>query len=344
MSWFQNIIVMPIVIGYLAQLLIEPDGGLELSELPRVQQDWFKQGQYITLNSYKMFYRTFDYTGPKTEAPIPTIALVHGYPSSSFDYHKIEISELTAFGNVLMYDHIGFGFSDKPPKDFTYSIFELADYSLMLFKELQLNDIILIAHDMGDTVTAEIVKRRDRGLLDESLNIRGVAFTNGGINFKYAKLRLAQWALRLPFGIGEGINRLFIILAKKIPYIESKTFHEIAGRNQLMSARLEDISLLQSMNRYNNGHLLLWKTIFYLNDRDNFEYSWHEAFTRVDFPVFVVWGDDDAVAPAIIGSSIAEIIKGAEHRSKDGVGHFLMLEDPKFWTESIVEFLSKVTK
>ena len=32
---------------------------------------------------------------------------------------------------------------------------------------------------MGDTVTAEIVKRRDRGLLDKSLNIRGVAFTNG---------------------------------------------------------------------------------------------------------------------------------------------------------------------
>ena len=31
---------------------------------------------------------------------------------------KIEISELTAFGNVLMYDHIGFGFSDKPKKSF----------------------------------------------------------------------------------------------------------------------------------------------------------------------------------------------------------------------------------
>ena len=84
-----------------------------------------------------------------------------------------------------MYDHIGFGFSDKPKKsfildvendavaiafdnlslprlryifnllkwnsqkkDFTYSIFELADYSLMLFKELQLNDIILIGRDL----------------------------------------------------------------------------------------------------------------------------------------------------------------------------------------------------
>ena len=119
MSWFQNIIVMPIVIGYLAQLLIKPDGGLgtfsqlrqkkaeptiwiwyswkrfsEISELPKVQQDWFKQGQYITLNGYKMFYRTFDYTGPQTEGPIPTIALVHGYPSSSFDYHKVRVQPI----------------------------------------------------------------------------------------------------------------------------------------------------------------------------------------------------------------------------------------------------------
>ena len=61
---------------------------------------------------------------------------------------KIEISELTAFGNVLMYDHIGFGFSDKSTKDFTYSIFELADYSIMLFKELQLKEIILIGTDL----------------------------------------------------------------------------------------------------------------------------------------------------------------------------------------------------
>ena len=36
MSWFQNIIVMPIVIGYLAQLLIEPDGGL--GAFPQLRQ------------------------------------------------------------------------------------------------------------------------------------------------------------------------------------------------------------------------------------------------------------------------------------------------------------------
>ena len=68
----------------------------------------------------------------------------------------------------------------------------------------------------------------------------------------------------------------------------------------------------------------------------------HEAFRVLDIPSIVVWGDDDAVAPAIIGSSIAEIIRGADYEHKDGVGHFLMLEDPKFWSRSIEKFLTGI--
>ena len=91
-----------------------------------------------------MFYKTYEFSGKESLSNPPTIVLVHGYPSSSFDYHKVDITELTKFGSVLMYDHIGFGFSDKPKKDFTYSIFELADYSIMLYKRLGLTNIILI--------------------------------------------------------------------------------------------------------------------------------------------------------------------------------------------------------
>ena len=74
----------------------------------------------------------------------PTIVIIHGFPSSSFDYHKIDMAELQKFGPVLLYDHIGFGFSDKPKKDFTYSIFELADYSLDLINIIFV--IFLLTH------------------------------------------------------------------------------------------------------------------------------------------------------------------------------------------------------
>ena len=132
------------------------------------------------------------------------LVIVHGFPSSSFDYHKTDLNQLAKFGNVLLYDQIGFGFSDKPKVDFTYSIFELADHATMLFKQLDLTDIALISHDMGDTVCVELLKRQHRGILPGPLKIVGNAFTNGGMNFKYARLRAAQWALRMPFGFGEG--------------------------------------------------------------------------------------------------------------------------------------------
>ena len=46
---------------------------------------------------------------------------------------------------------------------------------------------------------------------------------------KYAKLRLAQWALRLPFGIGEGINRLFIILGKFVQTETGSNSYKLGG-------------------------------------------------------------------------------------------------------------------
>ena len=68
----------------------------------------------------------------------------------------------------------------------------------------------------------------------------------------------------------------------------------------------------------------------------------HDAFRQLDIPSLVIWGDEDAVAPKIIGQSISEIIKGSSYAHKDTVGHFLMLEDPLFWKENIIKFLSSI--
>ena len=49
-----------------------------------------------------------------------------------------------------MHDHIGFGFSDKPVTNFTYSVLsEHADVAISLWSQFAAKNAILIAHDMG---------------------------------------------------------------------------------------------------------------------------------------------------------------------------------------------------
>ncbi len=52
---------------------------------------------------------------------------------------------------VIVHDHVGFGFSDKPVANFTYSVVsEHADVAIKLWSELGVKQGILIAHDMGE--------------------------------------------------------------------------------------------------------------------------------------------------------------------------------------------------
>ena len=64
---------------------------------------------------------------------------------------------------MFVHDHLGFGFSDKPSKNFTYSIAEAADNCLTAWQQAGIKNAHLVAHDMGDTILTEILARRYRG-------------------------------------------------------------------------------------------------------------------------------------------------------------------------------------
>src|ERR1700733_8978763 len=88
--------------------------------------EWKSSGEYFAYRDYPIFYRR-NFSGGD-EATI----LLHGFPSSSFDYHKIW-NELNERFSLLAYDMIGYGFSSKPV-DFTYTTFDQADLLQFLLK------------------------------------------------------------------------------------------------------------------------------------------------------------------------------------------------------------------
>ena len=68
-----------------------------VTELPIEVQNWHDRGKYIEINGFKMFYILIDVRqrrgiltkSSKIDDPgNTTLILIHGYPTSSFDYHR----------------------------------------------------------------------------------------------------------------------------------------------------------------------------------------------------------------------------------------------------------------
>ena len=128
--------------------------------------------------------------------------LIHGFPTSSYDYHR-SITHLVSGGGlrVVVFDHVGFGFSSKPDS-YTYSLVDQAEQCLQLWRQLGISRAHVVAHDMGDSVLTEILSRRDRGSLPDYFDnfFASVGFTNGGMRYDLMSRRLSQSLLTSPLG------------------------------------------------------------------------------------------------------------------------------------------------
>ncbi|NXK88157.1 MEST protein, partial [Formicarius rufipectus] len=94
------------------------------------------------------------------------VLLLHGFPTSSYDWNKIWEGLTQRFQRVIALDFLGFGFSDKP-RPHRYSISEQALLVEQLLQHLGLRRrrLNLLAHDYGATVAQELLHRDDVVLL-----------------------------------------------------------------------------------------------------------------------------------------------------------------------------------
>ncbi|NWI24048.1 MEST protein, partial [Sula dactylatra] len=117
---------------------------------------WRSSGGYFTYKDQNIFYR--DSTGAVGSSDV--IVLLHGFPTSSYDWCKIWEGLTQRFHRVIALDFVGFGFSDKP-RPHRYSIFEQASIVEGLVRHLGLHHqrINLLSHDYGDTVAQELLHR-----------------------------------------------------------------------------------------------------------------------------------------------------------------------------------------
>ena len=308
---------------------------VSLNTLPSAIKSWHERGSYINIFGYKTFY--IHEKSKNLNKVNSTYALVHGFPTSSYDYHSV-IEELLNHGNVVVHDQVGFGFSDKPT-DFTYSVLELAEHCLELYRKLNVQgEIVLVGHDMGDSVVMEILTRHHRKMLPGfNFSFSKFVFTNGGMNYERANLRISQSIVSSPI-FGPFFNAWSVNtgLSDIIGPIQLSGIYSPKAEASQVKGDVESMALLYSLK---GGHKMFYKLIYYLNDRINFEFRWYPALVEIskEIPVKLVWGNEDAVAPMKIANFIKSLnYEDIELNVIENCGHFSMLEAPQKWLNYVI--------
>lgn len=287
--------------------------------------DWKSKGEFITVNDRKLFViDTSSFFSSDNKIPTETMVILHGYPTSSYDYYKV-LPELSKHYRVIIHDHLGFGFSDKP-LDYSYSLLDQADIALQLWQQLGVKKTHLLAHDYGTSVATEIIARNNNHEL--TIEIEKLTLCNGSMHIELSQLRTIQKLLKNKW-LGKYVAKLttYAIFSKNLRNV-------YFDKTKVSNNELKDMWM---QLEYNEGRKVIHKLSQYINERYTYWNRWIGALKETNLQTNIVWAKNDPVAVPAIARLIATEISNNKLFWIENTGHFPMLENPDEWLNCILK-------
>ena len=286
--------------------------------LPASVSEWRDGGRRISTGPGSVFVRSALGAGP-------TVLLLHGYPSSSFDYRGVV--PLLADRAWLTLDFLGFGLSDKP-RPHRYSLLEQADIVQTAVTSQTSGPVVIIAHDMGTSVTTELLARDLQGRLP--FELQRVVLTNGSVILHRASLRPVQKVLRSRLGpiVARFSNRATFV----------REFGRLFSPNHPLSD--EEAEAQWALMSQDDGTRIAHLLISYLDERVRYADRWHGAVRDWPKPLSFLWALDDPVATTNVLDGLRELRPAADVVELPGVGHYPQVEVPDVFTRAALSLLS----
>ena len=252
------------------------------------------------------------------------LLLLHGFPTSSWDWVKIWPDLIKKF-EVIAFDFIGFGYSDKP-KDYSYTLMDQADLAQSIITAIGHSNIQLLAHDYGDTVAQELLARQNEGSLP--FKIDTTTLLNGGLFPGVHKPRLIQKLLMTP--LGPILGKLYTKKAL------TRTFNEIFG--PMTPPSEQEIDALWELMNHNNGKAVVHKLIRYMAERVTHENRWLKALQESKCPIRLINGAADPISGIHLVNHYRKVVPNPDCVVLEGIGHYPQVESPEEVMASFLEF------
>lgn len=264
-------------------------------------KEWRSGGNFYEHGEHSIFYRL-------SQSSNEVLLCLHGFPTSSHDYHKIW-NELTGRFAVLTFDLIGYGFSAKPAR-FDYTTFNQVDILQSLLAHLSIKKVHILAHDYGNTITQELLARAEENRLN--FTIESICFLNGALFPETTRPIFAQKLLISPLGF------LFARFISDQKF--KRSLSGIFGRHTKPSeAELNDFL---AVFKNNDGRRIAHKLIRYMRERAINRQRWVGALQRTKAPFRFINGLADPVSGAHLVRRFREIMPQTDIIELVDTGHF----------------------
>ena len=272
---------------------------------------WWEQGELVELELDGTPREVF----VRRAGEGPLLTLLHGFPSSSHDWAKLE-RLIEGERSLLMADFLGFGASAKPG-DHSYSLHEQADLIEAVWAREGVAASALVAHDYGVSVAQELLARGGEGAL--AVRIEAAWLLNGGLYPELHRPQPLQTALLDP---EQGPQISAMVARELFTAGLAPTFAD--GYDA--SADSEDI---WASTARGGGERIAHLLIDYIRDREQHGRRWTGALESTSVPLAFVWGMLDPVSGAHMAERIRERLPGAPFLALEDVGHWPPLEAPE---------------
>jgi pimeloyl-ACP methyl ester carboxylesterase len=285
-------------------------------------QDWKELGNLISINDYNIFVCDTEVEEKET------IILIHGFPTSSWDWKDIW-ALLEKDYRLIAVDMLGFGFSDKP-NPHKYSISEQADIIEKIISDKKLISYHILAHDYGDTVTQEILSRKNR---KTSARCESVCFLNGGLFPETHKALLIQK-----------------ILLSKLGWLVNKLATQKQFNNSMIRVfgpttkpSKSELDNFWFLINYNKGRHIFHNLISYMSDRKENRERWIFALKTSKIPIALINGSIDPVSGSHMIERYKQLIGDITWlKELKNIGHYPQIEAPEEVSEYYKFFLNNI--
>jgi haloalkane dehalogenase len=253
------------------------------------------------------------------EETAPAALLVHGYPESSYMWHRALPALADAGWRALAPDLPGYGDSE-PESGPGSGSWEAHVQSLERFvDELQPGPVALVTHDWGVMIGL-------RWACDHPGATSALVISDGGF-FSDRRWHDLANLMRTP---GEG-ERL----------IAGYTRDGFAAALRAASSGIDEEALEQYWKAFADDKRRLGQLELYRSGDFEKLIPYEGRLAALDLPALILWGEQDRFAGVQMARRFHEELTGSELLVIDGAGHFVWDDQPERTSAALVDFLAR---